>query len=141
MQEPHAPVVMCRPRGSSLAARLRLVESCWAAVSRHFRFGCSRRRCSRPFSVSSSSALGTTDDWATRVIAHELPLFLAWCAGFLAALPAIFGIPKMRALALREARQEYAEYYFLFPLFLSMTLLTTPAGGALTARPAGLLSL
>jgi hypothetical protein len=31
----------------------------------------------------------------------------------------------MRALALREARLEYAEYYFLFPLFLSMTLLTT----------------
>ncbi len=30
----------------------------------------------------------------------------------------------MRALALREARLEYAEYYFLFPLFLSITLLT-----------------
>jgi len=30
----------------------------------------------------------------------------------------------MRALAIREARQEYAEYYFLFPLFLSITLLT-----------------
>jgi hypothetical protein len=58
-------------------------------------------------------------------IYHEVPLFLASYAGFLAALPAIFGIPKMRALALREARQEYAEYYFLFPLFLSMTLLTT----------------
>jgi hypothetical protein len=58
-------------------------------------------------------------------IYHEVPLFLASCAGFLAALPAIFGIPRMRALALREARQEYAEYYFLFPLFLSMTLLTT----------------
>jgi Na+/H+ antiporter NhaD/arsenite permease-like protein len=27
-------------------------------------------------------------------------------------------------LALREARHEYAEYYFLFPLFLSITLLT-----------------
>ena len=58
-------------------------------------------------------------------IHHEVPLFLASGAGFLAALPAIVGIPKMRALALREARQEYAEYYFLFPLFLSMTLLTT----------------
>ena len=30
----------------------------------------------------------------------------------------------MRALALREGRHEYAEYYFLFPLFLSITLLT-----------------
>ena len=30
----------------------------------------------------------------------------------------------MRALALHEAYVEYAEYYFLFPLFLSITLLT-----------------
>ena len=36
----------------------------------------------------------------------------------------IAGIPKMRALALHEGRVEYAEYYFLFPLFLSITLLT-----------------
>ena len=56
---------------------------------------------------------------------HDVPLFLASFAGFFAALPAIARIPKMRALALREARHEYAEYYFLFPLFLSITLLTT----------------
>jgi hypothetical protein len=56
---------------------------------------------------------------------NQVPLFLASFAGFLSALPAIFRIPKMRALALREARQEYAEYYFLFPLFLSITLLTS----------------
>jgi hypothetical protein len=31
----------------------------------------------------------------------------------------------MRRLALREARAEYAEYYFLFPLFLAITLLTS----------------
>jgi Na+/H+ antiporter NhaD/arsenite permease-like protein len=36
----------------------------------------------------------------------------------------IIAIPRMRALALREARHEYAEYYFLFPLFLSITLLS-----------------
>ena len=30
----------------------------------------------------------------------------------------------MRDLALREASHEYAEYYFLFPLFLSISLLT-----------------
>jgi hypothetical protein len=30
----------------------------------------------------------------------------------------------MRGLALHEAHVEYAEYYFLFPLFLSITLLT-----------------
>ena len=55
---------------------------------------------------------------------QALPLFVASIAAFLAALPAIAGIPRMRALALREARHEYAEYYFLFPLFLSITLLT-----------------
>jgi Na+/H+ antiporter NhaD/arsenite permease-like protein len=55
---------------------------------------------------------------------RDVPLFLASFAGFFAALPAVAGIPKMRALAMREARHEYAEYYFLFPLFLSITLLT-----------------
>jgi hypothetical protein len=58
-------------------------------------------------------------------IANEVPLFLASFAGFLAALPAIVRIPKMRALSMREAKLEYAEYYFLFPLFLSITLLTS----------------
>src|SRR5262245_47421232 len=57
-------------------------------------------------------------------IDHRVPLFLASFAAFAAALPAIAGIPRMRALALREARLEYAEYFFLFPLFLSITLLT-----------------
>jgi hypothetical protein len=56
---------------------------------------------------------------------HRIPLFAASFAAFLAALPAIFMIPNMRRLALREAIQEYAEYYFLFPLFLSITLLTS----------------
>ncbi len=56
---------------------------------------------------------------------ERVPLFLASFAGFAAALPGIAGIPKMRALALREAMLEYGEYYFLFPLFLSITLLTT----------------
>jgi hypothetical protein len=55
---------------------------------------------------------------------HEVPLFLASFAGFIVALLGIINIPKMRNLALREARHEYAEYYFLFPLFFSITLLT-----------------
>lgn len=55
----------------------------------------------------------------------RVPLFLSSFAGFLAALPAVWSIPKMRRLALRETRLEYAEYYFLFPLFLSITLLTS----------------
>jgi Na+/H+ antiporter NhaD/arsenite permease-like protein len=55
---------------------------------------------------------------------HDVPLFLASFAGFAVAFFGIAGIPKMRELALREGRHEYAEYYFLFPLFLSITLLT-----------------
>lgn len=55
---------------------------------------------------------------------NRLPLFFASFAGFACALIGIFGIPKMRALAFHEAHIEYAEYYFLFPLFLSITLLT-----------------
>jgi Citrate transporter len=58
-------------------------------------------------------------------IYHDVPLLVASFAGFLAALPAVWRLPKMRALALREARLEYAEYYFLFPLFVSITLLTS----------------
>jgi Na+/H+ antiporter NhaD/arsenite permease-like protein len=57
-------------------------------------------------------------------IDHRVPLFLASFAGFAVAILGIIAIPKMRALALREARREYAEYYFLFPLFLSITLLS-----------------
>src|SRR6185436_16529096 len=57
-------------------------------------------------------------------IDHRVPLFLASFAGFAVALIGIVKIPKMRTLALQEARHEYAEYYFLFPLFLSITLLT-----------------
>ncbi len=55
---------------------------------------------------------------------HELPLFLASFAGFAVALLGILRIRRMRALAIRDARHEYAEYYFLFPLFFSITLLT-----------------
>jgi Na+/H+ antiporter NhaD/arsenite permease-like protein len=57
-------------------------------------------------------------------IDDRLPLFWASFAGFLCALAGIARIPKMRGLALHEAYVEYAEYYFLFPLFLSITLLT-----------------
>lgn len=57
-------------------------------------------------------------------IDHNVPLFFASFAGFSVALLGILHIPKMRALALREGKHEYAEYYFLFPLFLSITLLT-----------------
>jgi hypothetical protein len=56
---------------------------------------------------------------------HNVPLFFASFAGFFAAFIGIANIPRMRSLALREARHEFAEYYFLLPLFFSITLLTT----------------
>jgi hypothetical protein len=56
-------------------------------------------------------------------VRHEVPLFYASFAGFVVALTGIYFIPRMRRLALRDARHEYMEYLFLFPLFLSITLL------------------
>ena len=54
-------------------------------------------------------------------IYDQVPLFLASFAGCAAALPGIVQIPRMR----RHARsRQSTEYYFLFPLFLSITLLT-----------------
>ena len=50
-------------------------------------------------------------------------MFLASAGGFAAALFGIYKIPKMRSLALTEARHEFKEYLFLFPLFLSISLL------------------
>lgn len=55
---------------------------------------------------------------------HRFPLFPASCAAFAVAVFGIIHLPHVRRLALREAYTEYAEYYFLFPLFLSITLLT-----------------
>lgn len=54
---------------------------------------------------------------------HEIPLFAASFAGFFVALLGIVALPKTRSLALKEAWHEYKEYLFLFPLFLSITLL------------------
>lgn len=60
---------------------------------------------------------------AWHAIDHDVPLFLASFTGFIVAFIGIMAIPNMRNLALREARHEYAEYLFLFPLFFSITLL------------------
>ena len=57
-------------------------------------------------------------------IDHSVPLFVASFAGLVVAFLGIIQITKMRSLALREAFHEYSEYFFLFPLFLSITLLT-----------------
>jgi hypothetical protein len=58
-------------------------------------------------------------------INHEIRLFYASFAGFAVALLGVWSLPRLRALAIRDARHEFAEYYFLFPLFLSITLLQT----------------
>jgi hypothetical protein len=55
---------------------------------------------------------------------HTVPLFVAPFAGLAVAIVGIVALPRVRRLAMKEARHEYAEYYFLFPLFLSITLLT-----------------
>ncbi|MBI5598696.1 MAG: hypothetical protein HY890_03040 [Deltaproteobacteria bacterium] len=55
---------------------------------------------------------------------HEVPLFVSSLAGFGFAFMGILPHPKMRRLALLEAAHEYREYLFLFPLFLSISLLT-----------------
>jgi len=54
----------------------------------------------------------------------RLPLFWSSIAGFLCALIGNRGNTQNAGARLHEAYVEYAEYYFLFPLFLSITLLT-----------------
>ncbi len=55
---------------------------------------------------------------------HDVPLFISSIAAFSFALLGILAHTKMRKLAIREATHEYKEYLFLFPLFLSITMLT-----------------
>lgn len=55
---------------------------------------------------------------------HSVPLFLSATAGFGVAMLGILPHQRIRRLALREAAHEYKEYLFLFPLFLSVSLLT-----------------
>lgn len=59
----------------------------------------------------------------THGLHHEFPLYPSALAGFAIAIAGIWTLPKVRRLALHEAKLEFAEYYFLFPLFLSITLL------------------
>jgi hypothetical protein len=80
-----------------------------------------RRRAQKIGAVAMAPFIGLL---ILHVFDQHLPLFVASFAGFFCALVGIAHIPKMRALALHEAHVEYAEYYFLFPLFLSITLLT-----------------
>ena len=80
-----------------------------------------RRRAQRAGALALGPFIGLL---VVHTIYDRFPLFWASFAGFVFAFLGIVGIPKMRGLALREAYIEYAEYYFLFPLFLSITLLT-----------------
>lgn len=54
---------------------------------------------------------------------HSVRLFYASFAGFAVAICGIWRLPRMRRLALREAWHEYREYFFLLPLFFSITLM------------------
>lgn len=56
-------------------------------------------------------------------IDHNVSLFWASFSGFAVALLGLLPYPKIKKLALHEAIHEYKEYLFLFPLFLSITLL------------------
>lgn len=56
---------------------------------------------------------------------HDVPLFLSSFAGFAVAVVGIASHRKVRRLAFHEAAHEYREYLFLFPLFLSIAMLTT----------------
>lgn len=55
---------------------------------------------------------------------HDVPLFVSAFAGFAVAVIGVLSHHKMRRLAFHEAAHEYREYLFLFPLFLSITMLT-----------------
>ncbi|HLA47741.1 MAG: hypothetical protein A2Z59_06175 [Nitrospinae bacterium RIFCSPLOWO2_02_39_17] len=55
---------------------------------------------------------------------HNVPLFIASMAGFGIAFLGILPHTRMSKLAFHEAVHEYKEYLFLFPLFLSISLLT-----------------
>lgn len=54
---------------------------------------------------------------------HVLPLFVAPLLGALVAALGLWSETKIRRLALTDTAHEYAEYLFLIPLFLSITLL------------------
>ncbi|MCX6995498.1 MAG: hypothetical protein NTV49_00045 [Kiritimatiellaeota bacterium] len=83
-----------------------------------------RQKRSRAARIGALALLPFVGALVWHGINHAVPLFLASLAGFAVALLGLAGFPRVRALALREARHEFAEYYFLFPLFLSITLLT-----------------
>jgi hypothetical protein len=59
----------------------------------------------------------------THALHHEVNLFWASFAGFGVAFLAVRKAAPMRKLAIHEAIHEYKEYLFLFPLFLSITIL------------------
>jgi Na+/H+ antiporter NhaD/arsenite permease-like protein len=54
---------------------------------------------------------------------HSVPLFWSSFAGFAFAFAGIASHREMRQAAISEAKHEYAEYLFLFPLFFSISLL------------------
>ncbi len=60
---------------------------------------------------------------AGHAVNHDIPLFAASFSGAAVALSAIWRYPEMRSRATTDARHEFSEYLFLFPLFFSIALL------------------
>ena len=81
-----------------------------------------RRRRARLMGIAALAPFVACLLWHGRN--HEVPLFVAPFVGLAVAVLGIVGLPRVMRLVAREARREYAEYLFLFPLFLSITLLT-----------------
>jgi di/tricarboxylate transporter len=82
-----------------------------------------RRRRVRAQRIGALSFLPFVGLLVWHAVDHNVPLFAASFAGFALASFAVWSIPKMRRLAFREAKHEFAEYLFLIPLFFSITLL------------------
>ncbi|QQR81871.1 MAG: hypothetical protein IPJ69_07250 [Deltaproteobacteria bacterium] len=59
----------------------------------------------------------------SHAINHDIPLFVSSFAGFSAAILGVLPYEKLKKLSFKEGKHEYQEYLFLFPLFLSITLL------------------
>jgi Na+/H+ antiporter NhaD/arsenite permease-like protein len=55
---------------------------------------------------------------------HAVPLFLSSVVAFFVAMAGMLPYPKIRRNILHEAVEEYKEYLFLFPLFLSIAMLS-----------------
>jgi len=106
-----------RARGGDARRR----EEAEAAIQRALDKGrAQRRRAQRVGGLAFAPFVGLL---IAHAVNHDVPLFYSSMAGFAVALAGVWSLPRLRSLALREARHEFAEYFFLLPLFFSIALL------------------